>query len=117
MSSRPAETRELYVVEDLLFVLMGSRGSFIVPEEDGFSVDDTMPGESIPLIIPFLELSKHMSFLRKFAVSTRASAFGPCLQAFGAALEEFCLVNSILIVLVLTVLTFWLGVWPANSCA
>lgn len=78
-------------MEDLLYVLLGSRGSFVVLGDDGFALDSTISSEVIPLISPILELAIGMEQLKGF--SQRAlSHSGRVLQAFGAAIDQIYLV-------------------------
>lgn len=93
LANRPHEIQELLLVEDLLFVLLGSEGTSITYDESrNFLLDDTIDGSLIPALSPILELSSSMKQIEAFCSGCRRKSSGKVLQAFGTAVEELCMV-------------------------
>ncbi|XP_059621004.1 gamma-tubulin complex component 2 homolog isoform X2 [Phlebotomus argentipes] len=91
----PISSQESIILSELLFCLIGIRGTYIVPEFQGdtlvgFKVSDQISEILRDLVKDILPLALHYSQIQSFIQRTDDMESGPVLQALAEAIREFC---------------------------
>ncbi len=91
LSAQPGPIQELLIVEDLFNILLGCTGNYIRTEVDGYSIDDTVSSQILPIVAPILELSYNAMKASNFCFSFHSPSHGRVIQAFSTALDSYLL--------------------------
>ncbi|XP_055707813.1 gamma-tubulin complex component 2 homolog isoform X2 [Phlebotomus papatasi] len=89
----PFSSQESIILSELLYCLIGIRGTYIVPEFQGdtvigFKVSDQIHETLRDIIKEILPLALHYSQIQKFVQQTDEMESGPVLQALSGAVSE-----------------------------
>lgn len=87
----PLPVQEIFVIEDLLFLLLGLSGRYICREKTeswNFLIDDSMSGTIVESILPVLKTSCCFDYLEDFVHRRCAYADGRVCQALTAGIQE-----------------------------